>query len=57
MSKAGLEVAEQSIIEENNAFAESLESRSLDWQETVCVQSKTDMVVKRKIELNKEILN
>ena len=54
--KAGLEVAEQSIIEGNNAFAKLLKSQCLDRQEILCVWSKTDMGVKRKIELDKEII-
>ena len=54
--KRGLEVAEQSIIEGNNAFAGLLKSQSLDMQELACVQSKIDMGLKRKIELNKEII-
>ena len=54
--KAGLEVAEQSIIEGNNAFAKLLKSQCLDRQEILCVRSKTDMGVKRKIELDKEII-
>ena len=51
-----MEVAKQSIIEGNNAFGMLLEIRYLDRQETVCVQSKIDMRVKQKIELNKEIV-
>ena len=54
--KAGLESAEQSIIEGNNAFVELLKNRSLDREKIVCVQSKIDMGVKREIELNKEII-
>ena len=51
-----MEVAEKRIIERNNAFAELLKSRALDRQEIVCVQSKIDMGVKRKIELNKKVI-
>ena len=54
--KAGLESAEQSIIEGNNAFVELLKNRFLDREKIVCVQSKIDMGVKREIELNKEII-
>ena len=54
--KAGLEVAEQSVIEGNNDFAKSLKSWSLDRKEIVCVQSKINMGVKRKIEFNREII-
>ena len=51
-----MEVAEKRIIERNNAFAKLLKSRALDRQEIVCLQSKTDMGVKRKIELNKKVI-
>ena len=51
-----MKVAVQSIIEENNAFVELSKSCSLDRHEIVCVQSKTDMGVKQKIEFNKETI-
>lgn len=51
----GIEVAEKSVIEGNQALSECLKSKSLDRKTIQAIQSKIEMGIKRKIELTKEI--